>query len=356
MTNTQLIQKLSEAHELKKDEYVQLISTHTEEDSKLLFSYSDKLRRRYYSTDVYLRGLIEFSSYCKNDCIYCGLRRSNINAQRYRLSLDDILECCKEGAELGYYTFVLQSGEDPYFTDDKICQIVSEIKKRYPDRAVTLSIGEKSRESYQAYFDAGADRYLLRHETANAEHYSRLHPPELTLENRKRCLRDLKEIGYQVGTGFMVGSPYQTAECLADDMLFLKELAPQMVGIGPFVPHSQTPFKDMPQGTAELTVFMIGLIRLTLPDALIPATTALATIDPIGREKGIQAGANVCMPNLSPMSVREKYMLYDNKACTGDESAQCRRCLERRLSSIGFVPAASRGDNISFITKRINAE
>lgn len=346
MTNTELIDKLKDGKPLTREEYIQLISTHTENDMRYLSDSASQVRDKYYGRDIYLRGLIEFSSCCKNDCLYCGLRRSNANAQRYRLTDGEILECCREGYSLGYRTFVLQSGEDPHFTDDMICKIVSAIKSEFPDCAVTLSIGEKSRESYQAYFDAGADRYLLRHETADGAHYSRLHPTELTAENRQRCLYDLKDIGYQVGTGFMVGSPYQTAENLADDMLFIRRLQPHMVGIGPFIPHKDTPFADFAAGTAELTVFMIGLIRLTLPSALIPATTALATIDPVGREKGILSGANVCMPNLSPMSVRKKYLLYDNKACTGDESAQCRKCLEKRMESIGFKTVISRGDAI----------
>lgn len=348
MTNTELIDKLKDGQPLTREEYIRLISTYTEEDMRYLSERASQVRGRYYGRDIYLRGLIEFSSCCKNDCLYCGLRRSNANAQRYRLTEDEIRECCREGYSLGYRTFVLQSGEDPHFTDDMICKTVSAIKSEFPDCAVTLSVGEKSRESYQAYFDAGADRYLLRHETADSLHYSRLHPAELTAENRQRCLYDLKDIGYQVGTGFMVGSPYQTAENLADDMLFIRRLQPHMVGIGPFIPHKDTPFAGFAAGTAELTVFMIGLIRLTLPKALIPATTALATIDPVGREKGILAGANVCMPNLSPMSVRKKYLLYDNKACTGDESAQCRRCLEKRMESIGFKTVVSRGDAIEF--------
>lgn len=293
---------------------------------------------------MYIRGLIEFSNYCRNNCLYCGIRKSNRNAQRYRLTKWEILSCCKEGYELGFRTFVLQSGEDAFFTDEVIIDIISSIKRIYPDCAVTLSIGEKSYESYKAYFDAGADRYLLRHETANAEHYNKLHPKELSSDNRKQCLYNLKEIGYQVGTGFMVGSPYQTAENLAEDMLFIKELKPQMVGIGPFISHKDTPFADMPSGTMEQTLFMIGLLRLTLPNALIPSTTALGTIDPNGRENGILAGANVVMPNLSPMAVRKKYMLYDNKICTGDESAQCRRCMESRMRSIGYDVVVSRGD------------
>lgn len=296
---------------------------------------------------MYIRGLIEFTNYCKNDCLYCGIRKSNANAQRYRLEKSEIMDCCKEGWDLGFRTFVLQGGEDGYYSDEKICDIVSSVKAEYPECAVTLSIGEKSFESYKAYFDAGADRYLLRHETADPVHYSRLHPAELSLENRKRCLFDLKEIGYQVGTGFMVGSPYQTAENLAEDMMFIKKLSPHMVGIGPFISHRDTPFRNEKSGTLELTLFMLGLIRLTLPSVLLPSTTALGTIHPQGREKGILAGANVVMPNLSPVSVRKKYLLYDNKICTGDESAQCRGCLERRISSVGYKIAVSRGDAVT---------
>lgn len=304
------------------------------------------MREKHYGKDVFMRGLIEFTNYCKNDCLYCGIRRSNKNADRYRLNESEILDCCKEGYELGFRTFVLQGGEDGYFDDEKICSLVSHIKSDLPDCAVTLSIGEKSRESYQAYFNAGADRYLLRHETADFSHYAKLHPKELSAENRQRCLMWLKEIGYQVGTGFMVGSPYQTAENLAQDMKFISRLQPHMVGIGPFVPHHDTPFADKQGGTVELTLFMLGLIRLTLPCALIPATTALGTIDPMGREKGILAGANVVMPNLSPMGVRKKYLLYDNKICTGDESAQCKDCLEKRIKSVGYRLVVSRGDAV----------
>lgn len=293
---------------------------------------------------MYIRGLIEFTNYCRNDCLYCGIRRSNKNAVRYRLDTDDIMKCCEEGYALGFRTFVLQGGEDPYFTDDKMCGIISDMRKEYPDCAITLSLGEKSRDSYKAYFDAGADRYLLRHETADCEHYAKLHPEELSAENRQSCLWNLKEIGYQVGTGFMVGSPYQTAENLACDMVFLKKLQPSMVGIGPFISHKDTPFADKPSGTLELTLFMIGLIRLTLPYALIPSTTALGTISPIGRELGLKAGANVIMPNLSPVEVRKKYMLYDNKICTGEESAQCIQCLKRRVTSVGYDIVTDRGD------------
>ncbi len=331
-----LIDKLYETGSLDQSEFSELILGRNDELSQYLFSLAREVRKRYYGEKVYIRGLIEYTNYCKNDCYYCGIRRSNKNVSRYRLDRDDILACCKEGYELGFRTFVLQGGEDPYFTDERMCDIISRIKDGYPDCALTLSIGEKSRESYRAFFDAGADRYLLRHETADSAHYGKLHPDELSSDNRKRCLYDLKEIGYQVGTGFMVGSPYQTAENLAKDMMFIKELKPSMVGIGPFIPHKDTPFADKPSGTLELTLFMLGLIRLTLPYALIPSTTALGTIAPNGRELGLKAGANVIMPNLSPVEVRKKYMLYDNKICTGEESAQCIQCLKNRVSSVGY--------------------
>ncbi|MBQ1659398.1 MAG: [Clostridia bacterium] len=339
-----LIDKLERNSVLSKDEYTFLISGFDNETSEYLFEKARNIREKYYGKDVYIRGLIEFTSYCKNNCLYCGLRCGNKNAQRYRLSKEDILECCKNGYELGFRTFVLQGGEDPYFTDERMLDIISSIKSEYPDCALTLSVGEKSYETYKAFFDAGADRYLLRHETADNEHYAKLHPKEMSALNRKRCLEDLKSIGYQVGCGFMVGSPYQTAENLADDMLYIKKLQPQMVGIGPFISQHDTPFADQKNGTLELTLFMLGLLRLTLPYALIPSTTALGTIHPLGREKGILAGANVVMPNLSPVSVRKKYLLYDNKICTGDESAECRRCLEQRMKSIGYNVVVSRGD------------
>ena len=316
-----------------------------EETGEYLRSLAEKTRIENYGHDIYIRGLIEFSNYCCRDCLYCGIRRSNRLCERYRLSLDDIIECCDEGYRLGFRTFVLQGGEDPYFTDERMGEIISKIKSRYPDCALTLSLGEKSRESYQRFFDLGADRYLLRHETADAEHYKKLHPPEQTLENRMRCLRDLKEIGYQVGCGIMVGSPFQTAENIADDLLFMKSFNPQMIGIGPFIHHNQTPFADKPDGTLELTLRLLSIIRLMLPKVLLPATTALATIHPRGRELGILAGANVVMPNLSPVSVRKKYQLYDNKVCTGEESAQCRTCLEHRINSIGCRIVTDRGDS-----------
>ncbi len=340
----ELADRLERDRILTKEEFTALIENRSDKLAEYVFEKARRIRHRIYGKDVYIRGLIEFTNYCGNDCLYCGIRRSNKNADRYRLTKEDILECCETGHSLGFRTFVLQGGEDGFYTDDMLVDIIKAVKKSYPDCALTLSIGEKSRESYEKYFDAGADRYLLRHETADSCHYSKLHPTSLSLENRKRCLYDLKEIGYQTGSGFMVGSPFQTAECLAEDMIFLHELQPHMVGIGPFIPHHDTPFADEKQGTLELTLFMLGLLRLMLPNVLLPATTALGTIDPNGREMGILAGANVVMPNLSPKGVRKKYLLYDNKICTGDEAAECRQCLERRMNKIGYRIAVSRGD------------
>ena len=339
-----LIDRLEARRVLTRQEFVTLIESRNEELAAYLFQKAVALRRRHYVTDVYIRGLIEFTNYCKNDCLYCGIRCSNRNAQRYRLTEEQILDCCREGYGLGYRTFVLQGGEDPVYTPERIRDLVRRIKAAYPDCAVTLSVGEHSRQTYQMWFDAGADRYLLRHETADDAHYRTLHPPRMLPENRKRCLWDLKEIGYQVGCGFMVGSPGQTAEQLAQDLLFIHRLQPDMVGIGPFIPQHDTPFAEQPAGTLELTLFLLGLLRLMLPDVLLPATTALGTIHPRGRELGILAGANVCMPNLSPTNVRAKYALYDNKICTGDESAQCRSCLAARMASIGYQVVVHRGD------------
>ncbi|MBQ8781362.1 MAG: [Oscillospiraceae bacterium] len=339
-----LIDKLEKEHILTKEEFVFLIKNRTPEISEYLFEKARKVRHKYYGRKVYIRGLIEFTNYCKNNCLYCGIRCSNKNVQRYRLTKEQILSCCEQGYALGFRTFVMQGGEDPFYTDDIMTDIISSIREKYPDCAITLSIGEKSRESYERYFKAGANRFLLRHETADSEHYSKLHPSALTAENRQRCLFDLKDIGFQTGSGFMVGSPYQTEENLAEDMLFIHKLQPQMVGIGPFIPHHDTPFKDERAGTAELTLFMLGLTRLMLPSVLLPSTTALGTIAPDGREKGILAGANVVMPNLSPSDVRKKYLLYDNKICTGDEAAECRMCLERRMNGIGYEIAVDRGD------------
>lgn len=340
----ELIDKLQRERGLSKAEFAALLSGFGKEDSQYLFSKSRAAADDFFGKKIYMRGLIEFTNYCKNDCYYCGIRKSNRNAERYRLSKEDILSCCRKGYELGFRTFVLQGGEDPWYTDEKLVDIISSIRKAYQDCAITLSIGEKTYEQYLKYYEAGANRYLLRHETANEEHYSRMHPPGLSAQNRKRCLYDLKRIGYQTGTGFMVGLPYQTAENLAEDLLFIRELRPEMVGIGPFIPHKDTPFSEFPQGQLELTLFLIGILRLMLPDALIPSTTALGTIHPKGREMGILAGANVVMPNLSPVEVRKKYMLYDNKICTGEEAAECRSCLQNRIKNIGYEIVVDRGD------------
>lgn len=346
-----LVDKLEREQQLSPEEYSTLIDNRSTELSEYLFEKARRVREKHYGTDVYLRGLIEFTNYCKNDCYYCGIRKSNKNAERYRLTKDQILSCCEEGYRLGFRTFVLQGGEDGYYSDDDLIAIIRAMKSSFPDCAITLSIGERSSESYRAYYEAGAERYLLRHETADGAHYSKLHPASMTLENRKECLWELKRIGFQVGCGFMVGSPRQTTANLAADLIFLQELQPQMVGIGPFIPHHDTPFAKEPSGTAELTLFLLGLIRLMLPAVLLPATTALGTIDPTGREKGILAGGNVVMPNLSPVNVRDKYLLYDNKICTGDEAAECRYCIEGRMNRIGYQVVVARGDS-----KLINQE
>ena len=318
------------------------------EEEAFLFEQARKAREKYYGKEVYLRGLIEFTNYCRNDCYYCGIRRSNKKATRYRLSKERILDCCREGYALGFRTFVLQGGEDMAYSDAVICDIVSTIKERYPDCAVTLSIGERSRASYQQYFDAGADRYLLRQETSDPEHYRMLHPPGLSIENRKRCLSDLREIGYQVGCGIMTGTPGQTRDHIIEDLLYMKDFGPHMIGIGPFIPHKDTPFADRRAGTMTDTLVLLAVIRLMNPAVLLPATTALGTIHPAGREMGILAGANVVMPNLSPGDVRGKYLLYDGKICTGDEAAECRRCMELRIERTGYKVVMKRGDCAGF--------
>lgn len=327
---------------LTDDELINLINTDAYDSE--LFSLSDAVRRENYGTDVYIRGLIEFTNYCKNNCYYCGIRAGNKNAVRYRLTKDEIMDCCTEGYNLGFRTFVLQGGEDLYFTDEKVCEIVYSIRNKYPDCAITLSIGEKPKESYKSYFSAGANRYLLRHESADACHYGKLHPYNMSLIARKKCLYNLKEIGYQVGSGFMVGSPFQTTENLVSDLRFLQELSPDMIGIGPYITHNETPFAGKPSGSLELTLRMVAILRLLFPYALIPSTTALGTIHPQGRELGLKAGANVVMPNLSPVRVRKLYDLYDNKICTGDEAAEYRMCLEKRVQNAGYRIVTHRGD------------
>lgn len=344
-----LIEKLNKNHCLEKNEWIYLIeelknSPSNSDLAKYLFSLSQKKQKHYYGNKIFIRGLIEISNICKNDCFYCGIRASNKNVERYRIMPNDILQCAKKGYELGFRTIVLQGGEDNYFNDDVMCNIISNIKEKHKDIAITLSLGERSFESYKNMFDAGADRYLLRHETANDFHYAKLHPQNMLLSNRKECLYNLKSIGYQTGSGFMVNSPYQNTENLAEDMIFLKELNPEMVGIGPFIPHKDTPFRDFAKGSCELTLFFIALIRLMLPKALIPATTALGTIDENGREKGILAGANVIMPNLSPENVKDKYTLYNNKLYTGAENAYHLELLKNKINNIGYEIVIDKGD------------
>ena len=341
------IDRLAATGDLPDDELLALIMTDDPAVIDRLSARAREVREREYSKTVYLRGLIEFSSYCKNDCYYCGLRRSNHNAERYRLTEEEILSCCAQGHELGFRTFVLQEGEDPYFTDERLTALVRKIKELYPDCAVTLSLGERSKESYQALFDAGADRYLLRHETADKAHYERLHPADMSFDQRMECLKWLREIGYQVGCGMMVGSPYQEPAHILKDLRFLQAFRPEMVGIGPFIPQKDTPFGDRESGTAKDTLRLLSIIRLLLPQVLLPATTALGPIDPLGREKGLQAGANVIMPNLSPVGVRKKYLLYDHKICTGEEAAECVQCVRGRVSRAGYEVVVSRGDHIS---------
>lgn len=338
-----LLEKLEKERMLTKDQWIQLIGSREVYESQAA-ALAKKIREEHFGNQIYVRGLIEFTNYCKNDCYYCGIRRSNPNAERYRLTMGQILECTDTGYELGFRTFVLQGGEDGYYTDERLEEIIKAIKEKHPDCALTLSLGERSRKSYELFYQAGADRYLLRHETADANHYQRLHPEEMSYQHRMNCLKELKDIGYQVGCGFMVGSPGQTEETLAEDMLFIQEFQPHMVGIGPFVPHHETPFGREPGGTVEDTLYLLSLIRILEPTVLLPATTALGTIDPRGREKGILAGANVVMPNLSPTNVRKKYELYDNKICTGDEAAECRSCLSNRMKTIGCELVTHRGD------------
>lgn len=342
----QLIDKLEATRSLSEEEWVDLIDGRTSQVADYLFERARAVRDAHYGRRVFIRGLIEFTNYCKNDCHYCGIKAGNRNANRYRLTPSEIMSCCETGYELGFRTFVLQGGEDPYFSDDVMVEIVSAIRSRFPDCAITLSVGERSRESYQRLRDAGADRYLLRHETADPGHYAHLHPRALTAEARKACLYDLRGLGFQVGSGFMVGSPGQASRQLARDMAFLAELQPHMVGIGPFIPHSETPFAHESAGSLELTLFMLGLLRLMMPCVLLPATTALGTIDPLGREKGMDAGANVVMPNLSPVERRADYDLYENKIHTGQEAAECCAELRERMAAIGYEVVVDRGDSL----------
>lgn len=341
-----LIDKLIKDHSLSLDEYEILLKNRNREWEERLKTAAQRARNDIYGNKVYIRGLIEISNICKNDCLYCGIRRSNNKCDRYRLSADDIIGCCDEGYTLGFRTFVLQGGEDDFFTDDNLCGIIDKVKKNHPDCAVTLSLGERSYQSYKRLFDAGADRYLLRHETADKEHYNKLHPSFMSYDNRMECLYNLKEIGYQVGCGFMVSSPYQTNKTLAKDLKFIEEFKPDMCGIGPFIPHKNTPFANMISGSGELTCYLLSIIRLIYPNVLLPATTALNTICPDGREKGIEHGANVVMPNLSPERVKDKYALYNGKVSKGAESAREMDELRKKMNLIGCEVVTDKGDII----------
>lgn len=343
---SELIQKLAETHRLELEEYRYLIDHRDEASANLLAELAREAAKSVYGNKVFVRGLVEISNLCKNDCLYCGIRRSNRNCDRYRLTKEQILECANEGYALGFRTVVMQGGEDGWFSDDVVADIVRSIKEAHPDCAVTLSLGERSLESYQRLFDAGADRYLLRHETADRAHYETLHPDSMSYENRMRCLQALHKIGYQTGCGFMVGSPGQTSAHLAKDLKFVEEFSPEMCGIGPFIPHKDTAFRDRPAGSVELTCYLLSILRLIKPNLLLPATTALGSLDPMGREKGILSGANVVMPNLSPADVREKYMLYNNKLSSGAEAAQNLNDLKARMEAIGYTVAVDRGDII----------
>ena len=338
----EIVEKLTRTGTLTDEEWKALLETDAYDAA--LAREADRVRRAVYGDAVYLRGLIEFTNYCKNNCYYCGIRAGNAKAARYRLSEEQILACCDAGYELGYRTFVLQGGEDPYFTDERIRGIVAAIRKGWPDCAITLSVGEKSREAYQSWFDAGADRYLLRHETATPAHYAKLHPASMSLENRIRCLYDLKDIGYKIGAGMMVGAPYQTTADLIADLRFLQALQPHMIGIGPYLTHRDTPFAGQPNGSLTLTVRLLAVLRLMFPHALIPATTALGTLHPEGRKLGLQAGANVVMPNLSPKDVRQKYAIYENKLGADQEAVQSLRMLKGQVEDAGYRVVVDRGD------------
>ncbi len=344
MNSLSIIEQLKTTHTATREQLIYLLKHITDAEREVLREAAQQTAQAVFGNKIYIRGLVEISSICKRDCRYCGLRRSNPNAVRYRLTPEQILSSCEKGYALGFRTFVLQGGEDGFFSDEVVCGVVREIKRRCPDCAVTLSLGERGDESFRRLYAAGADRYLLRHETADLAHYAKLHPDSMSGAERQRQLFALKQIGYQTGAGFMVGSPYQTAENLADDLLFLKKLQPQMCGIGPFIPHKDTAFRDFSQGSLELTLTLLAVIRLMHPRILLPATTALGTIHPQGRELGILHGANVVMPNLSPLEHRKDYAIYDNKICTGDEAAECIRCLSVRMKRIGYQIVTERGD------------
>ena len=322
-----------------------LLTTSDPVATEELYAEACRVRDEIYGRRVFMRGLIEITNHCKNDCLYCGIRREAV-VQRYRLTQEQILACCQEGHRLGFRTFVLQGGEDGWYTDAVLCSIVEAIKHRFPDCAVTLSLGERGRESFRRLREAGADRYLLRHETADREHYGRLHPAEMSFDHRMQCLHDLRDLGFQVGAGFMVGSPFQTLDTLKKDLQFIEIFRPEMVGIGPFIPAAGTPFEHKPAGSVELTIRLLAIIRILHPHVLLPATSALGTMHPQGRERAVNAGANVVMPNLSPQDTRALYAIYNNKLSTGSEAAESAADIRARMKAIGYDVPTDRGDFI----------
>lgn len=342
-----MIDKLRRERKLSAEEYKELLLCQDAEVLEYLQRQAQEETLARFGNKIFIRGLIEISNRCRNNCYYCGIRKENRNIARYELTQEEILACCREGYQIGFRTFVLQGGEAPEAKDDRIAETVTAIRREFPDCAITLSLGERSRQAYERFFQAGANRYLLRHETHNEQHYRKLHPAEMSLAHRLQCLDQLKEIGYQVGTGIMVGSPHQTIDHLVQDIRFIEQFRPEMIGMGPFIPHHDTVFATSPPGNMELTLKLLSIFRLMLPDALIPATTALATLAPNGRERGILAGANVVMPNLSPPAQRAKYSLYDNKASMGAEAAEGLKRLEEELKSIGYEISKERGDYVN---------
>ena len=344
MDNCGLIDKLNEEKTLAAAEWLQLIQSFTAHDQAYAAGLARGLALQIFGKKIFFRGIIEFTNICRNDCLYCGIRKSNGDVSRYRLTEEDILECCDEGHDLGYRTFVLQGGEDGWFTDERLEHIISSIRQAHPDCAVTLSIGERSRQSYERLYRAGADRYLLRHETADEGHYGKLHPADLSWRHRMGCLQELKEIGYQTGCGMMIGSPYQEPRHLVGDMMFLHDFQPHMIGIGPFIPHEATPFRHFPAGSTDLTLFILSLCRIMQPQVLLPSTTALGSLSGDGRQLGVLAGCNVIMPNLSPLSVRKKYMLYSNKAGMDDDARTGLEKLKAQMREIGYEIVVGRGD------------
>lgn len=339
-----IVDTIRNTQDINLEQLSAILDTDDREAIDYLQAQAREVAQSIYGNAVYMRGLIEFSNHCRNNCRYCGIRRDNRLAERYRLDDDTILECCRLGYSCGLRTFVLQGGEDGHYTDERMVALVQRIRTEFPDCAITLSLGERSRDSYQHLFDAGANRYLLRHETADPDHYAHLHPAEMSWEHRMQCLRDLRDIGYQVGAGFMVGSPGQTHATLLNDLHFIRDFRPEMCGIGPFIAAQHTPFAHEPNGSVEQTLRLLSLIRLLHPHVLLPATTALGTLNAFGRERGIQAGANVVMPNLSPTENRPKYSIYDGKICLGDDISHCRSCLETRIASVGYRMVVDRGD------------